>query len=227
MRPHVARAVGLARHVVLDFDGVMFDVEMGMGRDARDRAVSDLLASRPYRPRPLPISFAWFGFERTLDYLAEREPEYAAEAEELISHLELDAALTARPAPNLRELLAACAATDRKVAVISDLSEEAVAATVGAHALAAHIDAVAGRRGLELAAFDAGYTAERAADLLGVRLSSCLFVSGRWARVREPQQLGAIGLGCVCGRDQRKHLATPQIPVVSNLATLTQALLSY
>ena len=119
MRPHVARAVGLARHVVLDFDGVMFDVETAMGRDARERAVTELLGSRPYRPRPLPITFGWFGLERTLDFLAEHEPDHAAEAEELISNLELDAALTARPAYNLRELLAVCAATDRKVAVIS------------------------------------------------------------------------------------------------------------
>ncbi|GAB3068577.1 hypothetical protein GCM10027053_36050 [Intrasporangium mesophilum] len=212
--------------MVLDFDGVMFDVETAMGLDARDQAVSKLLSARPHRPRPIPITFAWVGFRRTLDYLAEHEPDHAAEAEALISNLELDAALTARPAQHLGELLAVCAATDRKVAVVSDLCENAVAATIGAHTLETHIDAVAARRGLELAAFNAGYTAERAIDLLGEHPSSCLFVSGRWRRLHAAKELGATRLGCECGRDSRKHLATPQIPVVPNLATLTQALLT-
>jgi beta-phosphoglucomutase-like phosphatase (HAD superfamily) len=220
--PHVLRAVGPARHVLLDFDGVMFDVETALGPEARVRAVLQLLARRPYWPRPL--TFGAFGVHHMLDFITEHKPDHATEAEKLIANLELDAALTAQPSRDLRELLAACAATDRKVAVISDLSEDAVVAALRACALDAHIDAVAARRGLELSAFDAGYTAERAADLLGEPLGSCLVVSGRWARIRAAQDAGAIGLGCECGHESRKHLATPQIPVVSNLATLSQAL---
>jgi beta-phosphoglucomutase-like phosphatase (HAD superfamily) len=226
VRAHIARAVGRARHVMLDFDGVMFDVQAALGPEAREQAVTDLLERREYRPRPLPITFAWFGIHQTLAFLAEREPDHAVEAEALISELELDAALTAKPARILDHLLATCAATARKVAVISDLSEYAVSAALRAHTLDTHVSAVAARQGLDLSAVDAGCTAERAADLLGVPLASCLVVSGSVQRLHAAQRAGAIGLGCECGRDSRKRLADAQTPVVSNLATLAQALLA-
>ncbi|WP_426502825.1 hypothetical protein ACPPVO_34995 [Dactylosporangium sp. McL0621] len=204
----------------------MFDIQAAMGPESRERAVTELLSRREYRPRPLPITLSWFGIHETLAYLAEREPDYATEAEALVSGLELDAAITAKPTRNLDRLLAVCSATDRKVAVISDLSEYAVLAALRAHALDPHVDAVAARQGLDLSAFDAGHTAERATDLLGVPLAACLVVSGSSGRLRRAQRAGAIGLGCECRRDPRKHLADVQTPVVSNLAVLTQALLA-
>jgi beta-phosphoglucomutase-like phosphatase (HAD superfamily) len=226
VRAHIARAVGRAQHVMLDFDGVMFDVRAAMGPEAREQAVTGLLMRREHRPRPLPITFAWFGIHQTLAFLAESEPDHAVEAEALISELELNAALTAKPARSLDQLLAACAATARKVAVISDLSEYAVLAALRAHTLDTHVSAVAARQGLDLSAVDAGCTAERAADLLGVPLASCLFVSGSFQRLRAAQRAGAIGLGCECGRDPRKRLADTQTPVVSNLTIMAQALLA-
>ncbi|WP_173034634.1 hypothetical protein [Phytohabitans flavus] len=174
----------------------------------------------------MPITLSVFGIHQTLAYLAEREPDHAAEAAALVSGLELDATITAKPARSLDRLLAACAATDRKVAVISDLSEHAVLAAIRTHTLDTHINAVAARQGLDLSAVDAGNTAERATYLLGVPLASCLAVSGSVGRLRRVQRAGAIGLGCECGRDPRKHLADPQSPVVSNLTVLTQALLA-
>jgi beta-phosphoglucomutase-like phosphatase (HAD superfamily) len=140
--------------------------------------VTDLLRSHEYRPRPLAVSFSWDGIHQTLAFLAEREPDRAVEAEALVSELELAATLTARPAPGLGELLAACAATGRKVAVLSDLSEDAVLAALRAHTLARHVAAVAARQGLGLAAVDPGRAAERAADHLRVPLASCLVVTG-------------------------------------------------
>ncbi|MFG2039112.1 hypothetical protein [Dactylosporangium sp. NPDC048998] len=212
--------------MLFDFDGVMFDVQAAMGPEARERAVTDLLSRRKYRPRPFPITLSVFGIHQTLAYLAERERDHAAEAEALVSGLELDAAITAKPTRNLDRLLAVCAATDRKVAVISDLSEYAVLATIRARGLDTHVNAVAARQGLDLSAVDAGHTAERATDLLGVPHAACLVVSGSSGRLRRVQQAGAIGLGCECGRDPRKHLADAQTPVVSDLAVLTQALLA-
>jgi beta-phosphoglucomutase-like phosphatase (HAD superfamily) len=209
----------------LDFDGVMFDVQTAIGPEAREDAVADFLVGREHRPRPVLTTFGWFGVHQTLEFLAEHEPDHAVEAERLVSGLELDAALTARPARNLDQLLAVCVATGRKVAVISDLSEAAVLAALRAHTLSAHVGAVAARQGLDLSAVDAGRTAERAADLLGVPLSSCLVVSGSYVRLRATRHAGAVGLGCECGRDRRKHLADEHTPVVPNLAILSQALL--
>lgn len=224
VRPHVADAVARAHHVLLDFDGMMFDVETALGSWGREKAVDNFLSSRPYFPRP--IMLAAFGVDHMLGYIAEHKPDYIEEAEAALARRELDAALTSVPASGLRQLLAACAATKRKVGVLSTLSEDAVAAAVRAHSLELHVAAISARRGFDLAAFDAGRNAERAADQLGVPVSSCLFVSGRWARIRPAQEAGAVGLGCECGREPRKYLATPQIPVLPNHATLIQALLA-
>ncbi|WP_157545245.1 HAD family hydrolase [Hamadaea tsunoensis] len=226
VRPHVGRAVNRARRVLLDFDGVMFNVRDSLGHDRREQAVAALLANRDYRPRPVPITFAWFGVHQTLAFLAEREPDHAIEAEVVISTLELDAALTACPAPGLQQLLAACTASGRDVAVISDLSESAVLATLQAHGMSGRIAAVAARQGLDLSACDASRTAERAAGLLGVGVANCLVVSGKAGVLTAAHRIGANGLGCECGRDRRKHLAQTKAPVVSGLVTLTQALLS-
>ncbi|WP_147252681.1 hypothetical protein [Micromonospora endolithica] len=210
----------------MDFDGVMFDVQAAMGPEAREKAITGLLMSRQPRSRPVPVTWSFFGAYQTLEFLARREPDHAVEAEALMSRLEVDAALTVRPARDLDQLLAVCAAAGRKVAVISDLSEDAVLATLRAHTLDRYVAAVAGRQGLDLPGIDAGCTAERAADLLGVPVASCLVVSGSFLRLYRARRTGAIGLGCECGRDSRKHLAFDQTPVVSNLATLTQALLA-
>lgn len=210
---------------MLDFDGVMFDVRGSLGSGAREEAVVALLGRRKCRPRPLPITFAWFGVHRTMAYLAEHEPDRAVEAEAAVSTLELDAALTARPRPDLDRLFAACVATGRKIAVISDLSEAAVLATLQAHGMYRHIAAVAARQGLDLSALDVSSTAGRAADLLGVSVTECLVVSGSAVALYAAHHVGAIGLGHECGRDRRKHLAEAHAPVVPDLATLSQALL--
>ena len=225
VRPHVARAVGQTAHVLLDFDGILFDMQAALGRTAREKAVADLLTSREHRPRSLPITFGWYGVHETLNYLATNEPDHAIEAETLVSGLELDAALTARPARNMKRLFAACGATGRKVAVFSDVSEQAVLAALRAHQLDGYVDAIAARQGLDLAAAEAGPTIERAADLLGAAPDTCLAVSGSFQRLYAAKHAGAIGLGCVCGRNSRKHLAQSQTPVVSNLEKLSQALL--
>lgn len=225
IRPHVARAITSTVHVLLDFDGVMFDVQNTLGEWARERAVRELLASRPYRPRPL----VWtaFGTQYMLAFLSEHEPDHAVEAEQLIAILELDAAVLAGPAPDVRRLLAVCADTGRKVAVVSDLSEQAVTAAMRAYDLESEVQAVSGRQGLDLAAFDAGHNASRAAELLGVPPSSCLFVGSLGTRIRAAQEAGAVGLGCACGRERRRHLASQTVPVVSNRTTLIHALATH
>ncbi|TWD81283.1 phosphoglycolate phosphatase-like HAD superfamily hydrolase [Kribbella amoyensis] len=224
VRPHVARAVALTKHVLLEFDGVMFDVETALGPWGRENAIGDFLRSRPYFPRPIMLGA--YGPEHMLGFIAEHKPEYAAEAEQALEHRELDAALTSRPADGLRQLLAACAATGRTVAVISDLAEDVVTTVVRSNELSLHVNAISARQGFDLAGFRSGHAAHRAAELLGVPIEACLFVGGRSARISSAREAGAVGLGCECGREPRKHLASPEIPVVPNLATLTKALLS-
>lgn len=226
VRPHVARAVGRARHVLLDFDGVMFDVWSALGRNAREETVAACLAGLEYRPRPVPITFGWLGVHQTMAYLVQREPDHAIEAEAAISALERYAALAARPAPGLHQLLAACVATGRTVAVIADLSESVVHAALEAHGMNQHIAAVAARRGLDLPTFDTARWVERAAALLDADVTACLVVSGSSRALFAARRLGVIGMGCECGLDRRKHLAFADTPVVSGLLPLCRALLS-
>ena len=157
--------MGRARHVLLDFDDVMFGVSGALGRHARERAITALPDCRPYRPRPLPITFGWCGLYQVLAYLARHEPDHAIEAERIVSDVELDAALTARPAAGLDHLLTVCAPIDRRVAVISALSESAVLATLRARDLDRHIVAVAARQGGRSSMPSPAI--ERAADLIG------------------------------------------------------------
>jgi beta-phosphoglucomutase-like phosphatase (HAD superfamily) len=211
--------------VLLDFDGVMFDVRGALGQEAREQAITAFLNGRPHRPRSLFITFAWVGVHQVLAYLAEHEPDYAVDAEALVSKLELGAALTAAPVSGLDQVLAACASTGRSVAVISGLSELAVLATVQARGGYGRVRAVAARQGLDLSTVEPANTIERAAELLDIPLASCLVVSGQRLRLRAAQHVGAIALGCECRRDPRKHLADYG-PVVPNLATLVHALLT-
>jgi beta-phosphoglucomutase-like phosphatase (HAD superfamily) len=145
--------------VILDFDGVMFDMQAAL-EEGREHAISDLPDRREHRPRPLAIWFSWAGIHQTLAFLAGCEPDYAVEAEALTSELELDAALTAGPARSLNQLLSACAAAGRRVAVISDLSEHAVLAAIGAHTLDTRISAAVARQGLDLSVVDAGHAVD-------------------------------------------------------------------
>lgn len=229
VRPHVARAVRPARHVLLDFDGVMFDMRTALGSETRECAVMDLLHQREYRPRPLPVTFVWFGIGRTLAYLAHHEPDLATAAEAIMSDLEADAALRAHPANGLDGLLTATTATRRKVGVISDMSSATVREALDRHGLAGHVDTICGREGVDPPAFDAGHTVQRTAARFGVPPTECLVVSGWRERLRAAEQVGALGLGYECKRDRRKHLARADsglaTPVVSNLAILSRALM--
>jgi hypothetical protein len=66
---------------------------------------------------------------------------------------------------------------------------------------------------------------QRAANLIGAPLPTCLVVSGNTWQLRTARKVGAVGLGCEGGRDPRKHLAA-YAPVVPRLATLSQAFLN-
>jgi beta-phosphoglucomutase-like phosphatase (HAD superfamily) len=227
VRPHVARAVESARHLVLDFDGVLADVRTALGRMAHEDMITAVLTGPDgWQPRPVLLSFGFHGFHQTLGYLVEHEPDNAVEVERRGSVRELDAALTAAPAPYLDQLFTACTETGAAVAVISDLSEPAVLAAIRGNGWDGQVAAVAARQGVDLSGADAGKATERAADLLGVPVSDCLMVSGDWRRLYAAQGAGAATLGCECRRDRRRHLSYLRAvnPVVANLAVLAQAL---
>jgi hypothetical protein len=109
--------------------------------------------------------------------------------------------------------------------VISALSESAVLAALRANQLYRQVAAVAARQGLDLSFLGTAPAIERAADLIGAAVPTCLVVSGNTWQLRTARRVGAVGLGCECGRDPRKHMAA-HAPVVPRLTTLSQALLN-
>src|SRR4051812_46671535 len=203
----------------------MFSLSGTLGHRSREQAIGAFLQGRAYRPRPLSISFGWDGLYHVLAYLAAHEPDHAVEAERIVSDLELDAALAARPATGLERLLTSCAVTDRRVAGISSLSEAAVLGTLRAHDLDRQIAGVAARHGLDMSFLGTAPAIERAADLIGAPVPTCLVVSGNTWQLWTARRVGAVGLGCEGGRDPRRHLAV-YAPVVPRLAILSQALLN-
>jgi beta-phosphoglucomutase-like phosphatase (HAD superfamily) len=223
VRPHVAAAVGQHLSMILDFDGVMFDVRAALGERAREHAVTEVLHGSVYRVRPLAMSFGWSEVHATMQYLNEREPDHGVAAERAVSRLEMRAATTARVSGGVSALLDACAETGRPVGVISDLAEPAVHAALAGHGFADRVAAVAGRRGLDVTTALAAAGVVRVAQLLGMPVGACVVVSGIGSRLHAVRTVGAVPVGCLCGRDRRKHLAMGRTPVVSSLAGLHAA----
>lgn len=221
VRPHLARTVAESRLVVLDLDGVVLDMEPALS--SRSQAIAEHLHERPYRPRQLMFSIGAQEPFEMLDYLARNEADYAPEAEAVVARLELDAGVTGRLSSHLDVLLNSCRRSGRLVSVSSDVSEVAIEAALAAHGLASMFDSVAGRRQLDLSAFHAGESLRRTASGLGASLETCIFVSGRSQRIAAAREVGARCVGFECRRDSRKHLALPDVPVVSDLQTLAQA----
>lgn len=222
MRPHVARVAGRAGAVLLDFDGMVCDLRAALPPGQAQPALDALLA-RELRPRP-PVLLAESA-EGTLSYLARHEPDLFAEAEQLIAVAELDGALTAAPAGGLGPVLDTCEATGRPVAVVSRHSRAAVLAYLQAHGLSARIAAVSARDGADRDGLVLGRSVvARACALLRRPPADCLLVSGTAAHLWRGRRAGVLTMGCLCGRDRRSHLASPDTPVVAGHAGLAAAL---
>jgi beta-phosphoglucomutase-like phosphatase (HAD superfamily) len=215
VRPQVARAVGGARHVLLDFDGVCF----AMPDLCRPSALLDALEPR-LRHR---IGIPSYSVAYVLHHLAVHQPDLVDAAESVASIMELDAAISAPMTRGLPEMLAACAAGGRRVWVVGEFDEAAMRAGLRAHGVEHLVAEVAGRLGMDPETYGTVGVAGRAARLLGVDPARCLLVSGRTGVLRAARESGMALLGVVCGHDERKWLST-YAPVVSNLERLGQAL---
>ncbi|GIE85897.1 hypothetical protein [Actinoplanes regularis] len=214
VRPHVARAVAQARHVLLDFDGVCFAMPE-MGRPW------ELLNGLKLRTSRLAVPT--YTVPHVLAYLSAHEPELAPAVEAARSAVEWEAVLTARMATGLAELLTGSTATGRRMWVVGEYSEDAMRAGLRAHGVEQPATVVAGRQGLEYDTLGTVSVATRAVRLLGVDPSECLLVSGQTDVLRHAEDSGMALLGVVSGHDTRKWLADAA-PVVSNLTRLRQAL---
>ncbi|MEU4164186.1 hypothetical protein [Actinoplanes sp. NPDC026670] len=215
VRPHVARAVANAQHVLLDFDGVCFSMP-------DRRPPWEVLYALPRRPADF-YRIPTYGVPYLLGHLAAHEPDLAEAAEPIASALELDAARTARMARGLPALLDTCAARRLGAWVVGDLAETAMRAGLRAHGLERRVVEIAGRQGLDGDTLGVVNVSLRAARLLNVEPARCLLVSGRSSVLRAATSSGLAVLGVPSGHDIRKWLSH-DAPVVTNLERLGQAL---
>lgn len=210
VRPHVAKAVARARHVLLDFDGVCFT----MPKPGPPKVILDGLE---YRASYWAIP-SW-SLTHVVAYLANNEPEIAATAEAAATAIEARDMRNARVVDGLPELLTTIAASGRRAWVIGDYDETLMRSTLRAHGVEQDVAVVAGRRGPEPGTIGA----LGAASLVGADPAGCLLVTGYAGTLHHAENSGMALLGVVSGHDNRKYLAQVA-PVVSNLTRLRQAL---
>lgn len=137
------RLVAGVRAVLLDFDGPICTLFAEM--KAADVA-ADLRGTLTEHGVQVPshVEAALDPLE-VLSFTATHHPDLAEAVEAAMSAAELHAAATAVPNPGLAGLLAACRRTGRRLAVVSNNSEQAVLAYLKRHAINDAVDAVVAR----------------------------------------------------------------------------------
>jgi beta-phosphoglucomutase-like phosphatase (HAD superfamily) len=203
----------------------MFDVRSVLPPEAMQDALSKI-----YRENRWPLGRIQLSpYIETFSMLLAADDEstqLGAAVEALMAKLEWDASMAATMEPSLQRLFEVCEDTRRRVVVVSDIAEDAVAATLDRHGLAQKVDAIVARAGVDLDVFMGTSLAERAVDKLHAEPGECLLVSGYSRRLYWARASGTLTIGCECDRERRKSLAMPQTPVVPSLLTLSEALLA-
>ena len=132
------------RYVLLDFDGPVCDVFAG--HPARDVAENLRVQLAAQYAEPLPDDVQatddpLFIVRRVADFA----PHLSHHIDAALRHAELTAAATAEPTPGTSGFLAACQATERPVAIVSNNSKPAIEAYLHQHDLTAFVHSIHGR----------------------------------------------------------------------------------
>jgi HAD superfamily hydrolase (TIGR01509 family) len=146
--PALARVLAATSVVLLDFDGPTADVFAGY--PARDVAehLRRVLSTDHGLALPddvLSTDDPLHVVRRTTDLA----PELVAQVDAELRAAELRAMATAEPTPGVAEFLAACTASGRPVAIVSNNSADAIRAYLDLHALTSHVRHAQGRDGTD------------------------------------------------------------------------------
>jgi phosphoglycolate phosphatase-like HAD superfamily hydrolase len=135
--------IGRTRHLLLDFDGPICNLFAGLPALSVAARLQQLLRSDG---TPLPDHVASEDDPiEVLRFTSSLDLNTAALVETALHDAERAATATATPTPYVRDVLLACHQTGRRVAVISNNAQAAVATYLQAHHLAEHIDVIVGR----------------------------------------------------------------------------------
>ncbi|GAA2697987.1 hypothetical protein GCM10010412_093350 [Nonomuraea recticatena] len=169
-----------------------------------------------------PISMMW--------YARQVAPDIGAEATELLRKIEITAATTAVPVPDVQEAIHACHASGRSIAVVDDISSDAMETYLDLHGLRHLVGAVIGREHLFTLPehLQTGENLlQQAVQALNAEPSDAALVTLTPHRIFRAKNAGLRSLGVVNKRGTRKHLSGPPDAVaVSSMAHLASGFAS-
>ncbi|MDI5971855.1 HAD hydrolase-like protein [Streptomyces sp. SL13] len=140
-REELAAIMAPVKHVLLDFDGPVCSVFAGLPAAEVARRMAEELTG-PEGPPPghdLTDPFAM------LLRIAEERPELVPAADDALARLEVEAVASARPTDGALEFLEACAATGRRVSIVSNNATVAIEHYVEAHGFGRLVSGMTGR----------------------------------------------------------------------------------
>ncbi|MBB4917473.1 HAD family hydrolase [Streptosporangium saharense] len=220
VRPHVARVLEHTRAVLLPFDGTVCDLFADVDTAAIAKRIRARLFKRGHRMTLMvAITADPLGM---MAYARSVGPASGAEAEKIVRDAERAAARTATPEPGIHEVLRACQASGRPVAVMGYTCPTAMESHLEAHDLRHLVGPVIGRGQRRLSA---QRLIRQAVEALGVEPSDCALVSQSPEGMFAAEEAGTHAIGVVSRHSTRKQLAfTSSAVVVSSLPKLADAI---
>ncbi|MEV4098102.1 HAD family hydrolase [Streptosporangium saharense] len=219
VRPHVARVLERTRAVLLPFDGTLCD----LFADVDTAAIAERIRRIFGRRHPMTLVVAvtadplWM-----MAYARSVSPAYGAKAEKIVRDAERAAARTATPEPGIHEMLRACQASGRPVAVMGYTCPTVMESYLDAHDLRHLVGPVVGRGQRRLSS---QRLIRQAVEALGVKPSDCALVSQSPEGMFAAEEAGTHAVGVVSRHSTRKRLAsTSDAVVVSSLPKLADAI---
>lgn len=228
IRPHVARVLEDTRAVLFVFDDVICDLFAG----ADTSAIADDIRARLPAPSP-PISLlTGVAFRMTADpvwmvaHAHQVSAAHGDEAEDILRAAETAAVVTAVPVPGARQVLLACQAGGRRVAVVGGHYPATIESYLDRHGLRQLVGPVIGRRHHRPSNTSTGSALVRQArKALAMKPAECTVVGASAQAMMAAADVGTQAVGVAGLRENRKHMANINgSVVVSSLPHLTDAL---
>ncbi|MER5627069.1 HAD hydrolase-like protein [Streptosporangium sp. NPDC002544] len=227
VRPHVARVLERTRAMVFVFDSVICDLFAGMDTSA----ITDDIRSRlpPPSPSTLLAGAAFLMATNPLwmvAYAHEVSAAHGDEAEDILRAAETAAVTTAVPAPGVRQVLLACQAGGRSVAVVGSRYSATIESYLDRHELRQLVGPVVGYRHHRPSSRPMGAAlVRRARKALAMNPAECTVVGASVQAMMIAADIGTQAIGVAGLRESRKHMAGINgSVVVSSLPHLADAL---
>jgi beta-phosphoglucomutase-like phosphatase (HAD superfamily) len=222
VRPHVARILDQT-HTVLIASNAICELFTQEQTSLIAQNIRDQLLAEGHKMSLLtyidgdPLSM--------LAYAHSRSPADGANAEQIIRDAELSAATTATITPGAPDVLQACLATHRRLAVVSVNCLNAVETYLDMHDLRRFVESIFGREDIAVTSWDSATDLVRkTVETLGDEPARCTVVGLSVAAMYAARQAGTHGIGVVNKHANRKHLASFDAVVVSSLPDLAAAI---